>query len=185
MVNKQPRILPCGHTFCTPCIISLVATGTSIVCPKCSGYFRLPVGGVAHIPINTDLRKMREREDELAQSGEKCQLCKKKYAKVEYICSDCPFRLVCQACADRHKKLPVLQSHNIVPLEKKRTNEPEDHEKCVKHDQLLEYFCSHCEDALCAVCLFEPTHEDHSDKTRAMGFKNDLELIDRDNCTDT
>ena len=107
---------------------------------------------------------MREREDELEQRGEKCQLCKKKNAKVEYICSDCPFRLLCQACADRHKKLPVLQSHNIVPLERKRTNEPEDHEKCVKHDQLLEYFCSHCEDALCAVCLFEPTHEGHSDK---------------------
>ena len=37
MLNKQPRILPCGHTFCTPCIISLVATGTSMVCPKCRG----------------------------------------------------------------------------------------------------------------------------------------------------
>ena len=162
IINKEPRLLPCGHSFCTPCL-NQVAQGNTVICPKCRHVTRLPNGSVTDIPKNTDIGKMREREEELAQRGEKCQMCKKKNSTAEYICTECPLKLICKGCADRHKVVPVLQSHSIVPIETERTNK-KDHEKCEKHDQLLEYFCSLCVNVLCAVCLFEPEHEGHSDK---------------------
>ena len=44
LINKQPRLLSCGHTFCTPCLQQLSA-GNTVNCPKCRSPTRLPPGG--------------------------------------------------------------------------------------------------------------------------------------------
>ena len=79
LINKQPRLLSCGHTFCTPCLQQLSAGNT--VCPKCRSATRVPPGGVQALPKNTDINKMREREQELSARNEHfCQMCRKQDA---------------------------------------------------------------------------------------------------------
>ena len=65
LINKQPRLLSCGHTFCTPCLQQLSA-GNIVNCPKCRSHTQLPPEGVQALPKNTDINKMREREQELS-----------------------------------------------------------------------------------------------------------------------
>ena len=32
---RQPTVLPCGHTFCTGCVVELRSKGVSETCPLC------------------------------------------------------------------------------------------------------------------------------------------------------
>ena len=141
LINKQPRLLSCGHTFCTPCLYQL--SGRNMFnCPKCRSPTRLPPGGVQALPKNTDISKIREREQELSARNEHfCQMCRKTDAKIEYICTSCSKRLICQECNKKHQRIPSFKAHNILPNEETLAVN-ESHEKCKKHGDLLEYFCS-------------------------------------------
>lgn len=49
-----PRLLPCGHTFCTPCLQQLVNHYTSVHkifrCPLCGNDVTVPPGGADGFP---------------------------------------------------------------------------------------------------------------------------------------
>ena len=165
LINKQPRLLSCGHTFCTPCLQQL-SEGNTVNCPKCRSTTRLPPGGVPALPKNTDIRKMREREQELSSRNEYyCQMCRKRNAKVEFLCTVCPKGQICQECYNKHQRIPALKSHQIFPMEKTQIlQEGKQQEKCKKHGELLEYFCPQCEEAICVTCTCDPQHDEHCDQ---------------------
>ncbi|KAL8608613.1 hypothetical protein ACOMHN_002843 [Nucella lapillus] len=48
--SRDPRILPCSHTFCAWCIHGLAHTGRAFPCPACLRQTFLPPGGVASLP---------------------------------------------------------------------------------------------------------------------------------------
>ena len=163
LINKQPRILSCGHTFCTPCLQQLPG-GNTVNCPKCRSLIRLPPGSVQALPKNTDINKMREREQELSARNEYfCQMCRKRDANVEFFCTACPRGQICQGCYSRHRRIPALKFHQIHPLEKKITI-VKNNDKCTDHGELLEFFCSSCEKAICVTCTCHPEHEEHCDQ---------------------
>lgn len=68
---KQPKLLPCQHTFCQePCLEGLVrGYSLNLKCPECRAEHRLPYNGVAGFPNNLtiksflDLRRKRTRND--------------------------------------------------------------------------------------------------------------------------
>ena len=174
LINKQPRLLSCGHTFCTPCLQQM-SEGNRVNCPKCISPTRLPPGGVQALPKNTDISKMIEREQELTARREHiCQMCKNRDAKVEFFCVSCSKRLICKACYHKHQRIPALKAHTILPFEEtlpvKQTNE-----KCEDHGELLEYFCPQCEEAICAACTCDPQHEQHCDQI--VDFKTGLKEL--------
>ena len=108
-------------------------------------------------------------------------MCKNRDAKVEFFCTSCSKRLICKACYNKHKRIPALKGHNVLPFEKtlpvKQTNE-----KCKEHGELLEYFCPQCEEAICVTCTCDPQHEQHCDhivdfKTRLQELKASMNKL--------
>lgn len=56
---KQPKLLPCQHTFClTPCLINLIDLNTNLLkCPECRCIHRIPTTGVESFPNNITLMR--------------------------------------------------------------------------------------------------------------------------------
>ena len=183
LINKQPHLLSCGHTFCTPCLQHL-SGGNTVNCPKCRSPTRLPPGGVLALPKNTDISKMREREQEVSSRKEYyCLMCRKRNAKVKFLCTVCPKGQICQGCYNKHQRIPALKSHQIFSMEKMQILQEGKHqEKCKKHGELLEYFCPQCYEAICVTCTCDPQHEQHGQqivdfKTGLKGLKQTMNQL--------
>ena len=158
LIDKQPRLLHCGHTFCTPCLHK-IKERDNIFCPKCRRKTPIP-SGIEGLAKNTDLAKIKEHEEELIKrkSG-KCQMCKLDN-KAEYICTTCHKKLICKNCADFHKNVPALSSHKVLPIDGKTGTE----QVCENHDEILNYYCPECSETVCIICISGPNHADHTEK---------------------
>ena len=163
LIKKQPRLLSCGHTFCTPCLQRLSGID-KLYCPKCRSPTKLPVPvwGAQALPKNTDIVKFWEREQELLSARYEpfCQMCKKKDARVVFFCMLCPKGQICQACYNIHRKIPSLKQHKIFSIEKKIAVY-KDYEKCKFHGEVLEHFCVVCEEPICVTCMCDDQHKEH------------------------
>ena len=158
LIDKQPRLLHCGHTFCTPCLHN-IKERDKIICPKCRRKTPIP-SGIEGLARNTDLAKIKEREEELIKrkSG-KCQMCKLD-KKAKFICTTCHNKPICKNCAEFHKNVPALSSHKVLPIDGKTGTE----QVCENHDEILNYYCPECSETVCIICISGPNHADHTEK---------------------
>ncbi|XP_033761440.1 RING finger protein nhl-1-like [Pecten maximus] len=107
---KQPKLLPCQHTFCeTPCLENLVNFLTrSIKCPECRAEHRVPYQGVSSFPNNLTIRNFleiptkrirRTKPPMAAASRSGCTICTREATLSR--CAHCD-QVVCDACKRSH-----------------------------------------------------------------------------------
>ncbi|CAF0879676.1 unnamed protein product, partial [Brachionus calyciflorus] len=92
---KQPKLLPCQHTFClSPCLNNLADRVTNrIKCPECRTIHTLPYQGVDALPNNLTLLKFLDLDFETIPSN--CNQCERKGQNSK--CPDCG-KYFCQNC---------------------------------------------------------------------------------------
>ncbi|KAG9508965.1 RING finger protein nhl-1, partial [Fragariocoptes setiger] len=110
---KNPRLLPCQHTFCgDACMEGLIDYGRrQIKCPECRAEHRIPYQGVASLPSNVTLIRFLELHSRITGDEpepvptfmEKCSVCGEKIEGVTR-CAHCD-KKVCPECKEAHVDL--------------------------------------------------------------------------------
>ncbi|KAJ8346855.1 hypothetical protein SKAU_G00282560 [Synaphobranchus kaupii] len=179
---RDPKILPCLHSFCAECIRQLEPFSVSVVngkdgsaqhsshlrdqhsvtvlCPECDSEADLPPAGVDG--LTTDHLALDEvfLETLLSENYELvCDLCNEGNA--EKRCAVCSANL-CEFCCQAHRRQKKTASHTVQRLRdlkaQGRLSRPV---LCAVHPgEELRLFCESCDLAICRECAVAG-HRDH------------------------
>ncbi|NWH99085.1 TRI59 protein, partial [Tichodroma muraria] len=77
-IFAEPRVLPCSHTFCRPCLQRLPQRPPGrLRCPSCRALVAVPAAGPEALPINFALRAVIEKcqQEEPPAAGAEAETC--------------------------------------------------------------------------------------------------------------
>lgn len=111
---KQPKLLPCSHTFClTPCLYSLIdKQKRKIICPECNLINSIPYNGVQSYPNNITVIGFLDLYEKAMINGERinknsnegsnnCSQCHRRDNTLAE-CLDCG-KTFCANCKPAHQ----------------------------------------------------------------------------------
>lgn len=195
-VYKDPRILPCIHSFCKNCLETAGSKsnkkpGEKMPCPLCRKEFIVPSEGFNGIQKNFFMVSLMEMTNSLSPSPASilCDACLEDndpatatgVPQAELFCQDCCLKL-CESCCRHHRKSKLTKGHDLVPvgaqslgLQNQRKSVPD---VCDKHErETLKIHCSDCKKVVCPFCYIEG-HQGHkySDVNKAADeFRNQIQ----------
>ncbi|XP_077981888.1 E3 ubiquitin-protein ligase TRIM56-like [Glandiceps talaboti] len=182
---KKAKLLPCLHTFCEHCLVTLVKKTGKLNCPICRRRCKLPDGGVQAISHNFFMDQLVDqfnKRDVDTAKAKKCGGCKKSAAS--HRCIDCAMSL-CQSCTDAHRNIPLTRTHSLMMLgefEKTKIENPAAVQPPVycsshQHNQ-VKYYCDSCDVEICNECTLldhpKPKHKYRYLKEVALEYKKYL-----------
>ena len=167
---RNPKDLPCFHTFCKSCIqtyISSTAACTgdqsvkSIECPVCRKSIPAPRNDVSSedwasgLPQNKLIVSMSVDNEQ--SENRNCMFCLRNSKTVEakHWCKTC-VETLCDDCKSYHSCVPLLKSHIIVSLSDVGNlyKGIEIDEPCPSHmGKFLEVFCQDHDQLCCSICF--------------------------------
>lgn len=180
---KQPKLLPCFHTFCLDCLLRLIKVNNILACPICREKHELSKSGVSVLPNNFNwsdlglekssanpglaagvgLPKSKTLSHGSSVSGEllKCENGMDSNIAVAF-CHDCDCYL-CQECLDSHQKMVATRKHTTQLLDEEAFTRPPRRPTCsIHHGEELNLYCPDCNVALCRECAIFSTHRRHN-----------------------
>ncbi|XP_078691195.1 E3 ubiquitin-protein ligase TRIM71-like [Branchiostoma floridae x Branchiostoma belcheri] len=171
---KQPKVLPCLHTFCQPCLERLLARVGKLSCPTCRQDVPLPQNGVQGLKSNFLVGKLHDilqnqpkgkgETSEPRQEGVPCTACDRGNP-AEFYCMECTDYL-CQMCNDTHRGLKLTRSHKAVTIQDLQSGRlaaelrARETSKCEAHNELNKFYCDTCHRVICLHCVVT-AHKDH------------------------
>ena len=112
---KDPRSLPCLHSFCFQCLQGLWKDknpGDNVSCPLCRKMFQIPQGGLNSLPLNFSLQNLIEAKD--LKSKETGTLCDKHSDKpLELYCFKCETNICMKCFAVSHQQHKCAEIENV------------------------------------------------------------------------
>jgi len=159
-----PKMLPCGHSFCLPCLQALLRESgdmesgcpyhLAIVCPTCRYDVWLPDAGVNGLPDDFKVTTLLEARTALSNqvppgSSKQCDICS---GVGSVSCLHC-HKSMCQTCLGKHAKRKDTARHTVLKLS--------DVERCEEHGDFCSHVCGTCSRLVCVTCLMDncATHE--------------------------
>ncbi|XP_019641593.1 PREDICTED: tripartite motif-containing protein 3-like [Branchiostoma belcheri] len=171
---KQPKMLPCLHTFCLPCLERVLEAEPDgkLSCPTCCQDVPLPKDGTRVFKNNFPEEKLQEAAQKPLKSVSfstqepetSCTACDTG-SKSTYFCIDCTDYL-CQVCTDAHDRMKIFQSHRVVTVRDLTSSKVADDlrtretSKCPDHNEVNKFYCSTCLSVVCLHCVVVQ-HKDH------------------------
>ena len=174
---EDPKLLPCFHTFCRPCVHELsevTADELNIVCPICRDQHSvLAKDGLDAFPDNVALKGILEgsiiRRSSTASLGDgaesKSPVCENGVDDnpAAGYCFDCKVHL-CDNCWDLHRKMVASKDHTTSSLEEIKQGSavvPQAAPLCKEHKgEPVKLYCVDCSDVICRDCAIT-THRKH------------------------
>ena len=166
---KDPRILPCLHTFCYECIQRLPKLEFwTVECPQCQATVKLPKGGIDGLSTNFFTNKMlhflkiKLRDDQTLLCSN-CELGEPAVSR----CWNCS-EFLCDQCMEAHKITRVTKQHKIFEIENEENLLNENIRQLLGHSVVcscfgkeeVKYFCATCDEAVCGDCIIAK-HKEH------------------------
>jgi len=113
----QPKVLPCFHTFCQPCLERTQEHADKITCPSCHTDCQLGPQGVAG--LLADYGVCTGQDTGLDMAG--CTGCKSKESSAVARCFDCN-NFLCANCVMAHQFMHCFEGHHVTTLGEITTN---------------------------------------------------------------
>lgn len=167
---RQPKCLPCIHTFCLECLYDRARVDHNdygLVCPLCDTVFNFKLEGLEELPTNFLAEQLLQQSlfAEIISGAVKvpCEVCNTSSGTHEQLdstatsyCVNCG-QYLCATCRTCHQKITVTKSHTVVTLEEMRVNETLQRIRviyCNEHvGRPLELYCCPCKAVICMKCL--------------------------------
>jgi hypothetical protein len=165
---KDPRILPCGHTFCLKCLQGIVKTAVgrsnttrtsvkidTMPCPQCRTQFSVGSQNLQDLPKNftvADLICSLPANSQCALFGNGDQ-----HGPARHVCLDC-WDALCDTCSKVHTKTKLTRDHSVKLLSEVTTEDIQAHKAkqpvyCEAHSQKeVEFYCETCQRFACSTC---------------------------------
>ena len=161
---KDPRQLPCLHSFCLHCLKQWHQTSggqNTFRCPKCQALSRVPASGdLKDLPTSFYLNGMIDvlviKECNTTQVT--CGNCDTKSSEASYCFQCCMF--YCEQCLIGHNMMRNYKDHRVLAMKEFQDKDYQDVLKrpvfCSRQGHQkkeLEYVCKECEMAVCQACV--------------------------------
>ncbi len=177
-VLRDPRTLPCWHSFCKDCLEGVVKTCRDkahrdrpireIPCPNCRTTFTLdPDKHVADMPRNHFICNLVKATAVLDRgTGVPCSHnCSQSYSVAR--CVTCE-KFLCRECLTGHNNYRGNNGHSVLTMEE--LSKPENRKKindkmyCNEHSgMILKVYCETCDKLICRDCMdFNHLKQGHS-----------------------
>ena len=162
--GKCPRLLSCGHSFCSSCLERLLH-GNSIDCPKCRHVVAVPTGvqGLLKNFALLDIVKEapKEQAGNTGHTGtHDCEACDEKHPAT-FFCLVCKENM-CMTAAQFHKRSKISGDHRVVTFKELKANPrlASVSVLCPEHNDQFRFFDENCGDVICRDC-YALNHNGH------------------------
>ncbi|XP_013790529.1 B-box type zinc finger protein ncl-1-like, partial [Limulus polyphemus] len=151
-----PKVLPCLHTFCQPCLEKIQESPDKIKCPQCHEEFLLTTQGVAGLLSNYAVSNILET-NAMNVTSLCCTGCKTKESNAVARCFDCA-NFLCSNCVMAHQFMHCFGGHRVLTLGELQNNKDDTKTEkpifCSRHKHIaVEFFCQTCSVLICKDCI--------------------------------
>lgn len=129
--EREPRVLRCGHTFCTECLekmcshlVAQEGSRSALACPFCMQETRVPFHDITRVPVNysvLDLSTHSKTPARISASNSRalCEYCGEEEATL--VCFNCSLIGIrfCSKCdrEEHERSFKPAQLHRRVPID--------------------------------------------------------------------